>query len=62
MLFELPKDPNILIGFINMKLRDYYPDMNTLCDDLELNCKEIDEKLNAVGFFYDNETRQYHKK
>ena len=62
MLFKLPEDPNILIGFINMKLRDYYSNMDVLCDDLDLNLEEIDNKLNEAGFYYDNETRQYHQK
>ena len=29
---QLPKDPVILLSFINMKLRDYYPSLAALCD------------------------------
>ena len=30
---ELPQDPNMLFSFINMKLRDFYPSLDALCDD-----------------------------
>ncbi|HJB69908.1 MAG TPA: DUF4250 domain-containing protein, partial [Candidatus Flavonifractor avistercoris] len=30
----LPKDPVILLSVINTKLRDFYPSLDALCDDL----------------------------
>lgn len=62
MEYDLPKDPIILLGMINMKLRDFYNDMETLCDDLELNFESIDKTLNTAGFVYDQQTNQYHPK
>lgn len=61
MEFELPHDPIILLGMINMKLRDFYPDMNQLCDDLELDFESINDTLISAGFKYDVHTNQYHK-
>ena len=61
MEFELPHDPIILLGMINMKLRDFYPDMNQLCDDLELDFESINDTLITAGFKYDVQTNQYHK-
>ncbi len=61
MEFELPHDPVILLGMINMKLRDFYKDMDTLCDDMDLNFDDIDQTLKAAGFTYDVHTNQYHK-
>ncbi len=31
---NLPKDPNILLSYINTKLRDDYTSLDALCDDL----------------------------
>ncbi len=62
MQFEMPNDPIILLGIINMKLRDFYPSMDILCDDLELDFIEIDGVLSRAGFSYDVQTNQYHKK
>lgn len=60
MRFELPHDPNILLGIINMNLRDFYSNMTLLCDDLELDLEPINRQLNAAGFEYDPSTNQYH--
>lgn len=62
MDYELPKDPIILLGTINMKLRDFYPSMDALCDDLNLSLEEIDARLVDAGFYYDTHTNQYHPK
>lgn len=62
MQFEIPNDPVILLGIINMNLRDFYPSLEILCDDLELNLLEIDGILTKAGFSYDVPTNQYHKK
>ena len=62
MLLEMPNDPIILLGIINMKLRDFYQDMTILCDDLELDFLKIDAVLNEAGFNYDVQTNQYHPK
>lgn len=62
MRFEVPHDPIILLGIINMNLRDFYPSMESLCDDLELDFESIDVQLSNAGFIYDKPTNQYHPK
>lgn len=49
---ELPKDPFILFSFINMKLRDYYPSLDDLCEDMQVDKEMIIGKLKSVGFEY----------
>ena len=49
---ELPKDPMMLFSVINMKLRDAYPSLDALCDDLQVSKKDIIDCLKAVGFEY----------
>lgn len=51
----LPKDPFILLRYVNQKLRDDYASLEALCEDLELDREELEEKLSAVGFVYDGE-------
>jgi hypothetical protein len=50
---EIPKDPFILYSWVNLKLRDYYPSLDALCDDLNIEKDEILSKLSALGFEYD---------
>lgn len=52
---NLPDDPIILFSFINLKLRDYYSDLDALCEDLQVNKEEILQKLGAAGFEYQKE-------
>lgn len=52
---QLPEDPMMLYSFINLKLRDFYPSLDALCDDLQLDADVLKEKLKAVGFEYNPE-------
>ena len=58
----IPKDPVILLSFMNMKLRDNYSNLESLFDDLEVSEKEqeeIVEKLKNMGYVYDSEKNQF---
>ncbi|MDE6558773.1 MAG: DUF4250 domain-containing protein, partial [Muribaculaceae bacterium] len=33
----LPSDPNMLYSVINMKLRDEFPNLDSLCQGLDIN-------------------------
>ena len=56
---ELPKDPMMLYSLINMKLRDSYSSLEELCDDLDLSRGDIDNALNAAGYYYDEKNNRY---
>lgn len=56
---NLPKDPIMLLSFINMKLRDIYPSLDALCDDLDVNRAELEEKLNSAGYEYSEEHKKF---
>ena len=58
-MFMIPKDPLMLLSFINMKLRDFYKDLDELCSQLELNRKELEEKLAGIEYYYDREANQF---
>lgn len=52
---QLPKDPYMLLSAVNMLLRDRYPDLDALCDDLDEDREELCRKLAQIGYFYDSE-------
>ena len=56
---EIPKDPFILLSFINLKLRDEYNSLEDLCLDLQLNKEELCRKLAEAGFDYQEAQKQF---
>lgn len=56
---DLPKDPIILLSFINTKLRDSYSSLDELCDDFQTDKQEMINKLSMVGFEYSEEHNQF---
>ena len=50
----LPKDPFMLLSMIKMKLRDQYPSLDALCDDLDVSKAEIEETLEKAGYKYNS--------
>lgn len=50
---NLPQDPNILLSFVNMKLRDDYSSLDELCSALDVDRAELESKLGSAGYTYD---------
>lgn len=57
----LPKDPNILFSMINTYLRDKYPSLDALCDDMDEGRAEIEASLASIGYEYDPEINRFRK-
>ena len=55
----LPKDPIILLGYINTKLRDFYSSLDLLCDDMEVSEQELNKTLEDIGYHYDRGHNQF---
>ena len=55
----IPKDPVMLLSFINLKLRDFYDDLDALCDDLDIDRQAIENKLAVIDYRYDSEKNQF---
>ena len=53
---NIPSDPMMLLSFLNMKLRDFYSNLDELCSALDLDKEEIVKKMADAGFEY-NETQ-----
>ena len=50
---QLPNDPIMLMSVINLKLRDFYSNLDALCEDMDIDKEELCEKLAFAGFKYD---------
>lgn len=55
----IPKDPVMLLSFINLKLRDFYPNLDALCEDLKVDRKEIEEKLASIDYHYQKSENRF---
>ena len=55
----LTMDPIILLSMINMKLRDFYGSLDSLCEDLSINKYDVINRLKSVGFEYNEELNQF---
>ena len=56
---NLPKDPFMLLSIINMKLRDQYADLDSLCDDLDVDREALERTLADAGFTYNTLTSSF---
>ena len=59
MMTGLPKDPILLLSVVNTKLRDYYPSLDALCDDMDVSREVLEEKLGMIDYRYDAEKNQF---
>ena len=55
----IPKDPVMLMSFLNTKLRDQYSSLEELCQDLEADQAELEEKLETIDYRYDAGKNQF---
>lgn len=55
----MPKDPVMLLGFVNLKLRDFYKDLDALCEELDVEKQEITDRLAAIDYRYDEGRNQF---
>ena len=56
---NIPKDPVMLLSFINMKLRDFYPTLEAFCREADVSEAELRETLAGIEYEYDPETNQF---
>ncbi len=56
---QLPNDPIMLMSVINLKLRDFYPSLDALCDDMGIDKADLVEKLKTAGFEYNEKQNMF---
>jgi len=55
----IPNDPVMLLSFVNLKLRDYYANLEALCEDLDVDKEELVSKLAGIDYHYNSERNQF---
>ena len=55
----IPKDPFMLVSYVNTQLRDFYPSVEELCKALDLNREQLEEKLRAADYHYSQARNQF---
>ena len=55
----IPKDPVMLLSYVNTQLRDFYSSLDALCEDKELSGEEVKKKLASIDSEYDAEKNQF---
>lgn len=55
----VPKDPVILLSYINTQLRDSYENLDELCTALGIEKGELERKLAGVDYRYDEGRNQF---
>ena len=55
----LPKDPIILLSYINTQLRHNYDSLSELCKSLSADEQEIRKTLSAVNYEYDEKLNKF---
>ena len=55
----IPKDPIMLLSYMNTQLRDNYSSLDDLCSSLDVDKQEIVEKLAKVNYVYDETLNKF---
>lgn len=56
---SLPKDPVILLSYVNTQLRDKYSSLEEMGKMPEVDIDEINVKLNSINYYYDEKLNQF---
>ena len=55
----IPKDPHILLSYINTKLRDEFISLEELCSSLDVEQHEVENVLNTINYIYDRKQNRF---
>lgn len=55
----IPKDPIILLSYVNTQLRDYYPNLSELCRSLDIEEAGLVDTLKRINYEYDKEHNRF---
>lgn len=55
----IPNNAQMLLSFVNMKLRDFYKNLDDLCYDLDINQDELIDKMADNGYMYDSNLNRF---
>lgn len=55
----IPKDPVMLLSFVNTQLRDHYPSLEEFVAVFQCDRNEIEKKLKSIDYEYDAELNKF---
>ncbi len=55
----IPKDPVMLLSWLNTQLRDFYPNLDELCTAFDLDRTTLERTLAAIDYHYDTHTNRF---
>ena len=55
----IPKDPMILLSYVNTQLRDFYSSLDAFCEEKQVDKEEIVKKLHVIDYEYDTDLNQF---
>lgn len=55
----LPKDPVMLLSFVNTQLRDHYPSLEEFSAIYQIDAAEVISALKTIDYEYDPATNQF---
>ena len=55
----MPKDPNMLLSYVNTQLRDNYDSLEDLAADAGVSSADIGERLSSIGYVYDEALKRF---
>lgn len=56
---KIPKDPHILLSYINTKLRDEYHSLDDLCKSLSIDRNHIETALSTIDYTYSHASNRF---
>ncbi len=56
---SLPKDPMMLLSYVNTQLRDQYPSLAELCLALGADEAQLKEQLAGIDYEYDEKLNRF---
>ncbi|MDE7425792.1 MAG: DUF4250 domain-containing protein [Lachnospiraceae bacterium] len=56
---SIPKDPFILLSYINTQLRDFYSNLDDLCSNLQIEKRWLEDTLGQIDYYYQVENNQF---
>lgn len=55
----IPKDPMILLSYVNTQLRDFYDTLDELCASRGLDKSSLIKQMEGIDFHYDGVLNQF---
>lgn len=56
---NIPKDPMILLSYINTQLRDFYSTLEDLCQSLNIDEKSLRKTLATIDYHYRSDLNKF---